>query len=376
MIFLVGLNLAINPRVNKFDKNMRYFYFTKIGCGIVQEVVFFSNIICYISINGMFKMKKRTFRLSFQFYCYFWGLQFKNHNMLHAQFQDLSYIKKSNSISLYREELPYFVVPCHFHPFIEIMYITSGTGTRFVGDSIEPYESGDICMIGSNLIHEWRNDKQYFNDDSELKATCFCLFFNPELYYKEYLSVPEFEKIQTLIQLSQRGIKFHGETRNKIAALIEVGENKLGIGKVINLLEILDVMSESSEYELLTSIIFSNNFESAENARFNKIYEYLIRNYTQTISLKAVADQAALSPTAFCRYFKSRTNQTLKTYLNAIRIGHAKKLLITGKMKVSTIAIEVGFNNFSNFVEQFKRTTSMTPTEYQKQHMAKNTKIL
>lgn len=48
-----------------------------------------------------------------------------------------------------------------------------------------------------------------------------------------------------------------------------------------------------------------------------------------------------------------------------MRLGYAKKMLIDGKHKISTIAYEAGFNNISHFIEQFKLTTGMLPSEYQ-----------
>ena len=89
-------------------------------------------------------------------------------------FQELPFPIDSH-IHFYVEDLPHFIVPWHYHPAIEIMYITSGTGTRFVGDHVEGYFEGDVCMIGPQLPHEWRNDPVYFDKSSGLRATCICL---------------------------------------------------------------------------------------------------------------------------------------------------------------------------------------------------------
>lgn len=86
------------------------------------------------------------------------------------------------------------------------------------------------------------------------------------------------------------------------------------------------------------------------------------------MKLEEVAALVGLTPTAFCRYFKKRTKKTFMEYLNDMRIGHAKKLLIEGNLKISTISSEAGFNNLSNFIGQFKKTTNMLPSEYQKKY--------
>lgn len=127
---------------------------------------------------------------------------------------------------------------------------------------------------------------------------------------------------------------------------------------------------------MLASVGFTQSVNSSDFERFNKIYQYLVKNFNQPIKLEDVAGLVGLTPTAFCRYFKERTKKTFVQYLNDMRIGHAKRLLIEGKMKISTVSMEVGFNNLSNFIEQFKKTVNMLPTEYQKQYGVKNKKAI
>jgi AraC-like DNA-binding protein len=47
-------------------------------------------------------------------------------------------------------------------------------------------------------------------------------------------------------------------------------------------------------------------------------------------------------------------------------VGHACKLLSEGKMNISGVGIDSGFNNISNFNEQFKKIKGITPSQYLK----------
>ena len=113
-------------------------------------------------------------------------------------------------INFYREDLPYFIVPWHYHPEIEIMCIEQGSGTRFVGDHIENYEVGDVCIIGPQLPHEWRNDKEFFGEGTGLRSVCLCVYFRKELFEGVMINLPEFMNIRNLIERSRRGVKFTG----------------------------------------------------------------------------------------------------------------------------------------------------------------------
>lgn len=281
-------------------------------------------------------------------------------------YQDLPFPIDSH-IHYYIEDLPHFIVPWHYHPAIEIMYITRGIGTRFVGDCIEQYEEGDVCMIGPNLPHEWRNDDAYFDKESGLRATCICLFFKREIFDPNFIRLPEMNNIRDLIERSRRGLKFTGNSKLEITRFIRSSVSDVGGRKVTNLLTLLELMATSTEYELLASVGFTNSVNSEDFERFNKVYKFLVKNFATSIRLEEVSTLVGLTPTAFCRYFKERTKKTFVEYLNEMRIGYSKKLLLENKMKISTISGEVGFPNLSNFISQFKKVTGMSPSQFQKQ---------
>lgn len=281
-------------------------------------------------------------------------------------YQDLPFPIDSH-IHYYIEDLPHFIVPWHYHPAIEIMYITRGIGTRFVGDCIEQYEEGDVCMIGPNLPHEWRNDDAYFDKESGLRATCICLFFKREIFDPNFIRLPEMNNIRDLIERSRRGLKFTGKSKLEITRFIRSSVNDVGVRKVTNLLTLLELMATSTEYELLASVGFTNSVNSEDFERFNKVYKFLVKNFATSIRLEEVSTLVGLTPTAFCRYFKERTKKTFVEYLNEMRIGYSKKLLLENKMKISIISGEVGFPNLSNFISQFKKVTGMSPSQFQKQ---------
>jgi AraC-like DNA-binding protein len=270
---------------------------------------------------------------------------------------------------VYKEELPHFIVPWHYHPEIEIMYILEGTGIRFVGDSVEKYEEGDLCMVGSNLPHEWRSDRAFFEKKSNLRASCYCIFIIDKLFGVAMLNTPEMQHIKNLIECSARGIKFTGKARTEIGTKISEYAKESGASKIAKLILLLEQMATTTEYELLASVGYTkHHLDTGDFERFNKIYRYILKNFARPIRLEEVASLAGLTPNAFCRYFRERTKMTFVRYLNEIRIGHAKKLLIEGKQTIAALSMESGFNNLSNFIEQFKRSTLMSPSEYQRKY--------
>ncbi|MDR8394594.1 AraC family transcriptional regulator [Aliifodinibius sp. S!AR15-10] len=256
-----------------------------------------------------------------------------------------------------------FLKVWHYHPEVELIIILESTGTRFIGDSIEKFEPGDIVLIGKNLPHLWLNDDVYFEEDSTLQARCHGIHFHKH-FAENLKNIPEMESIRNLFRRADRGIKFESnKTESIITQIVEIYESD-ECTKLIKLFEVLLHLANESEYELLSSAGFVNTFERKKDDKIFRVYEYILNNFTQEVSLEEAADLANMESSSFSRYFKRIHKKTLTRFVNEIRIGHACKLLIEQNYTVSEICYRSGFNNISHFNRQFKSLKGMTPTEY------------
>jgi AraC-like DNA-binding protein len=284
--------------------------------------------------------------------------------MIKEEFYEKLSTESDFSISILDTDCPYLEVPWHFHPETEIIYIEKGRGTRFVGDHSEAFEEGDIGLVGPDLPHVWKSDPIYREKIPGLTAHVKVVHFQESLLTGPLAELKEMKGINQLLHESQFGIKFFGSARDRIEVEIKELVKTSGIDKLLCLFKILDFMSKTEEKRLLASTGYSRIRNSSDFGRFDKAYQYMIDNFQTNVSLKAVSDMIGMTSTSFCRYFKKRTKKTFQTVLNEIRIGHACKLLIEGKMSISGVAFESGFNNISNFNEQFKKVKGIPPSQY------------
>lgn len=67
------------------------------------------------------------------------------------------------------------------------------------------------------------------------------------------------------------------------------------------------------------------------------------------------------------RLFMQVLQTTPYEYLINYRIKKSLELLGKEKTTISQIALEVGFNDVSHFIQSFKKRMSITPKHYQKQ---------
>ncbi|MGH9162086.1 MAG: helix-turn-helix domain-containing protein [Vicinamibacteraceae bacterium] len=96
---------------------------------------------------------------------------------------------------------------------------------------------------------------------------------------------------------------------------------------------------------------------------------YLARHSHEEVSLDQLAKESGVSASYLCALFKRALGLGFKRFQNILRIERAKHLLVrNGFQRVTEIALEVGFGDFSHFLKTFKRLTDVTPREYRKRH--------
>lgn len=255
----------------------------------------------------------------------------------------------------------------HFHNEYELTLILESSGSRMVGDNIDRFTEGDLVFIGKNLPHTWRNDALHSFEKSE----ALVLHFLDHFCGRQFFEIPEMERVRRLLDRSHRGIRVGGKTRDEVAELLLKMEQTAGVNKVIQLLSVLNLLAASDDLSELSSEGFANSIDDSGSDRLNQVYEYVMNNFQEDITLVKVAAVANMSPTAFSRYFKNRTRKSFTRFLIELKIGYACKLLMKEEMTVAHVCYESGFQNLSNFNQQFKSIMGFTPKKYQLMHAGK-----
>ena len=261
-------------------------------------------------------------------------------------------------------QVPHLYNIWHYHRELELMYVIKSNGTRFVGDSIQPFFDGDLVLVGSNVPHFWQNDEKYFEAKEGLYGELILIQFLDD-FLGEGLRLPEMQPIQRLFERAAHGLQIVGNTRQEAAAHLLSLACDNGKNKVLELLGLLDLLATSSDYRLLSSLGYQHQLPAQPSKRIQSVCEYLLQHYRQPIALAEVAKIANMSEKAFCRFFKKSTQKTMVQFITELRISHACKLLLSQEYPISQICFESGFNNLSNFNRVFKKITGQTPRAYQ-----------
>lgn len=127
-------------------------------------------------------------------------------------------------------------------------------------------------------------------------------------------------------------------------------------------------------YELLTYLMRNFMIKNPEGIniaqkkknldRLNPVLHYIEKNYMNpSVTIDDMAKLANLSVGRFAHLFKDITGISPGTYLNNHRLEKAYSLLLDGQMNSSEAALTVGFSDYNNFSNQFKRLYHVTPSK-------------
>jgi transcriptional regulator GlxA family with amidase domain len=105
------------------------------------------------------------------------------------------------------------------------------------------------------------------------------------------------------------------------------------------------------------------------NIRVRKAIRHLSETPDRSSPLGVLADSVRLSPRHFNRLFKNEVGMSPKQYVIRQRMRVAAELLETTSLDVQQIVERVGLHDYHHFLDCFKKTHGMTPTEYRDRHL-------
>ena len=272
-------------------------------------------------------------------------------------------ISSSNPIRARFYDYRGFTYPWHFHSEYELMFVEQGYGKCLVGDSIIDYRAGDLIFFGSGLPHCMQNCPEA--EENEAYHVCGVnIQLEKDFMQYSFSHYTQFASIRSLLEKAHRGIRFPLAGRSEIAECLKRIPVAHGVEQMIEILRLLQALSAFPRKLFAASPNYLPDPSVFGDKKIEKIIAYLNKRYTQPVSLSEIASYTAMNEAAFCRYFKQETGKTFKQYILDMRIGYACKLLAAGRMNVSQISLECGFESTAHFNRIFKRITGMTPTSY------------
>ncbi|QHW31899.1 response regulator [Paenibacillus rhizovicinus] len=118
--------------------------------------------------------------------------------------------------------------------------------------------------------------------------------------------------------------------------------------------------------ELVISICLRRReqVERGENLLCERIHRFIHENLGGDLSLARIAESVFFNPSYLSRCYKQLTGRNLSEYINAAKTEAAVAMLAETPLKISEIALRLGFESPSYFTAFFRKMKEVSPQEY------------
>ena len=249
----------------------------------------------------------------------------------------------------------------HSHNFVEIDYVADGVGKHIIGDSVYETQKGHITLINYDVPHK------FTATDSEL--IIYNCIFTPGYFDAALTGSRNFFDVTNHFLLSNF---YTQDFDSYIDVIASSSEN----AHVLNIFERMLQEYERKQIgykeimrgyliELLV-IIFRLQLHAGtnQNEKMSEVFDYINTHYTEDIRIDRLAAISQFSTSHFCRTFKSMTGTTVISYIQALRIDEACRLLRETDQNVLEIADAVGYSDIKHFYNIFKKITGKLPKDF------------
>lgn len=252
-------------------------------------------------------------------------------------------------------------VDFHLHEGYEIYFLISGDIHYFVEKKIYPLQYGDLIFTNNREIHKpsFRSNKLYERICLEFHPSMVRPFCTPDLdllgCFTNRANGEKNKLTLTPRQTEEMLVLFHRIER--LTADDRKGSDLLRLGCVIELLVRINrlFLNIPPEPEL-TNI----------PDKLAPVLDYIDTHLDSDLSLEMMEKTFYLNRFYLSKLFKGSTGSNLHNYILYKRIASAKQLLSDG-VSVSQACTRSGFNDYSNFLKQFKKTVGVSPGQYKRQ---------
>jgi len=272
---------------------------------------------------------------------------------------------------LFRPELPIFinrvsesfVLSQHDHDFVEISFVSEGSGFHYIGDRTITVSKGDLFFIPVGTSHVFRpsstsgkNPIIIYNCIFRLEATDLLdSVFPVHFLLNTIREHPDCTGEHPYLQLKDNDQQFE---RLFVKLYDEFRQCPPHYSAVVY----------AAFIELLVTIV-RGTAEASSIGRspaggMDRLITQLKQHPGEPMNTRQAADAVGLSERQFHRRFAAHTGQTFHEFSRHVRIDSCCRQLRETKLSVSEIAAAVGYRDMKHFNSLFKRHTGLTPREY------------
>jgi AraC family transcriptional regulator, transcriptional activator of pobA len=249
----------------------------------------------------------------------------------------------------------------HRPSFYCIILITHGNGEHIINFQTFQYQQGSLIFIAKNQLHAFKINKNaqgfvlMFDEDflnrNQLRFSdlSYSYPFNFDIYQPVIETGTQYDSFATYFDYVFR--EYQEPVNNHTDEILQCLLRAL-------LLKI-KMLSSPSRNRMLSLDKKSKN-------TFIQFQQLLEKYYESNRNASFYCDQLSVSFKTLNNICKELTGKTIKKFIDEILSLKAKQYLTVDNNNISEVSYRLGFDETTNFTKFFRKHTSMSPSEFQK----------
>lgn len=249
----------------------------------------------------------------------------------------------------------------HKHDAWELYYVLQGKGTRMAGDTLLPFEEGDVALIPPSMHHHW--DYNPTSADEEGCIRYLMVAFSHSFVLHCMAVFPELRNRLGGVTFPTEALRFGTESSRAIRRVLSAMNGMDELERLCGMFRLLPVIFSTKDYTLAGKPMRIER----EVRRMQQVSEYVMAHYVHSIPLDDIAAEVGMNRSAFCSWFKRCKGMTFSQFVTQYRLNTACELLKHSQKSVSEICYLVGFGDVPHFVRAFTKEKGVSPGKYRKE---------
>lgn len=249
----------------------------------------------------------------------------------------------------------------HSHNFFEISFSTGYDLDIYIGHQKKNVLEGTLWFLSPNQLINWDIHSICDNNIS------YTILFKPELLPFTKGSYTLYNQFPFFNRNTKATYHLTSEQKNTIIRLMNdlyVEHKNFGEDSLQLIISHLSILLFTCKRELNIEKNLINKRTRPEEITLQ--FENLVQQSTNSKqSIKYFADKLNVSSVYLSECIKKITGKTTKQIIDEYLIIEAKSVLKHSSKSIAQIAMDLGFDDKSNFGKYFKKHTGMSPVEYQ-----------
>lgn len=233
-----------------------------------------------------------------------------------------------------------------------LTFTIDGVGCYRLHDQSYLCQAGDIFLVAPGVMHDYAT----LYEDRPWEF--YWVHFLPRPHWGEWLQLPALAPGLCGVSLQDAALK--QRLVGSFGRLLQDLRNSthFPIALAANALE--EILLCIAQHHARTQ-------PDTMDPRVNTILQRLHANYREPVTIAALAQQVALSPSRLSHLFKEQVGRSIIETTVTIRLHQTERLLKYTSLHIGEIAQEVGFQSASYFSRQFKARYGLSPAAYRQQ---------